>query len=108
MGWETSNRRASLPREWHKLRAQAKKRAGGQCERITAGTRCRRQGTDLHHAGGRGSHNLGDLEWLCRTHHDAETQKQAKAAQHAKWVDAKRRTPERHPGAPADALPWLR
>lgn len=106
-GWNGSRRRDELPPNWGQLKKQAKARAGGRCERKTNGVRCDRAGKELHHIK-RDVHDLRWLEWLCPEHHRIETIKQAKAAQRAKYQAARYRQLEAHPGAPSDALPWLR
>lgn len=99
MAWSTSQRKTELPANWQSLRAQAKARAGGVCERRdTTGTRCTAQGRELHHTGDKHDHRLENLQWICPPHHQEETNRQAKAAQHTKYVAAKKRTPEPHPG----------
>lgn len=98
MAWDTSNRRAELPANWQQLRAQAKQRAHGICEHITDGARCTRQGRELHHTGDKHDHSLDMLEWICTECHKRETWQQARAAQTAKYVTARRREPEGHPG----------
>lgn len=109
MGWETSDRRASLPRDWHRRRQRAKTRSGGQCEQVgSTGKRCPRPGTDAHHTGESDDHDEEKLQWLCRPHHDVQTNRQAKQSQHDKYVAAKRRKPESHPGVRGAPLPWMR
>lgn len=99
MPWATSNRRATLPKDWSTIRRRIKARADGICEwRDTHGNRCTSQGTDCHHTGRSNDHSDENLMWICRTHHDMVTKQQAKAAQHARYVTAKKRQPEQHPG----------
>ena len=98
-GWHTSRRRDSLPPDWKQRRAKARTRAGGICEhRDKHGTRCTRQGRDCDHIRDRNNHDLSNLQWLCTDHHKQKTQREARAAQHAKYTAAKKRTPEAHPG----------
>jgi len=99
MAWGTSNRRSQLPRNWQQLRTAAKTRAGGICEHVTDGARCTTPGRELHHTGDNTDHRLEALEWICTDCHKRETQKQARASQTARYRDARRRTPETHPGS---------
>lgn len=97
MAWHTSRRKESLPRDWVKRRAQCIKNADGICEHRTRnGIRCKREATDADHRTDRNNHD--DLQALCSTHHKQKTQREAKAAQYAKYTGARRRTPEQHPG----------
>lgn len=99
MPWETSHRKSELPGNWAELRKQAKARAEGVCEwRDSRGVRCTRQGRELHHAGDKFDHDLVSLMWICTEHHKLETDAQGKAAQHAKYIAAKKRPGEAHPG----------
>lgn len=97
MAWHTSRRRESLPRDWAKRRAACIRNAGGICEhRSRDGIRCTRVATDADHRTHRDNHD--DLQALCSLHHKRKTQREAKAAQHAKYTAARRRPPEQHPG----------
>lgn len=106
--WAGSDRRARLPVNWPKLRAQVRKRArlsdpyadpGGRCEWMSPVTgRCSSTGTDCDHINRHGPDELHNLQWLCHRHHDQKTQKEALEARKAK-VARGTRTPERHPGS---------
>jgi len=99
MAWSTSHRKDELPPNWAALRKQAKARAGDVCEfRDKAGVRCADKGSELHHTGRKFDHRLEVLMWICTPHHAGETARQAKAAQYAKYVAAKKRPTEQHPG----------
>lgn len=98
MAWDTSHRRTQLPRNWEDLRRQARTRAHGICEHTTNGTRCTHTGTELHHTGDNTDHRLETLEWICTNCHKQETQAQAQAARRATYIEARKRTPETHPG----------
>lgn len=100
MPWSTSDRRASLPRDWHKQRARAWRTAGGRCQAVTDGQRCRWVGR-LNGDGGQADHINGPddptLQWLCPDHHKAKTQREALAG--AAATRALSQHPrERHPG----------
>lgn len=97
MAWHTSNRRATLPKDWAKRRKACIDRAGGRCEHRTPnGKRCTEPATEADHRSDRLNHD--DIQALCTTHHKQKTQREARAAQHAKYTAAKKRTPEPHPG----------
>lgn len=99
MGWDSSRRRDQLPPNWQQLRRAAKTRAHGYCEHVNDdGTRCTNPGTDLHHAGDRNDHRLEALQWLCREHHDVQTRRQSREAWNKRYIEAKKRSPETHPG----------
>lgn len=93
-GWGSSARRTQLPPNWPKLRAQARKRANGQCQATDDGVRCPLAGTDCDHIGDPYDHSLDNLQWLCRDHHQIKTI----AERPAPIRVTTRRRPERHPG----------
>jgi 5-methylcytosine-specific restriction protein A len=93
MTWASSDRRARLPKDWHRRRAVAKRNAGGRCQWITAGHRCTSAGTDCDHIDRRGGDEPANLQWLCRPHHNAKTQVEASAAR----LPTRRPAPK-HPG----------
>lgn len=97
-GWASSNRRDQLPPNWQTLRRQAKTRAHGICEHATNGQRCTNPGTELHHTRDNDDHRLEVLEWICRDCHRAETQRQSREAWNKRYIEAKKRDPETHPG----------
>lgn len=97
MGWETSDRRSRLPKNWaSELVPAVKRRAGGRCEwKLPSGTRCPRVGTDVDHVRSGDDHRLSNLRLLCEHHHDK------KSAREGVWARAKKkptRKAERHPG----------
>lgn len=93
MGWQSSDRRARLPKDWHRRRAIAKRNAGGQCQWVEAGRRCVAAGTDCDHINRLGGDDPSNLQWLCRPHHNAKTARESTAAKLNP-----RRAPVKHPG----------
>lgn len=98
MAWDTSRRRDQLPPNWQDLRRQTRTRADGICEHTDNGVRCTSLGTDCHHTGRNDDHRLEALQWLCRPHHDIETRRQSREAWNRRYIEAKKRDPEAHPG----------
>jgi 5-methylcytosine-specific restriction protein A len=90
--WATSNRKAALPRDWHKLRLQRRDLAGGLCEAEIHDGRCDGIGNECHHANGRDDHRLESLRWLNHYCHGIETQAEAAKAR------SKSRPELPHPG----------
>jgi 5-methylcytosine-specific restriction enzyme A len=72
-GWATSNRKAELPRDWHKIRQQVKRRACGRCQAATHVPDCDGIGTDCDHVGDPHDHSPDNLQWLSRPCHQAKT-----------------------------------
>lgn len=101
MPWSTSNRRATLPKDWHQQRARTWRAAGGRCQQVTNGARCPWTGR-LNGDGGQADHVHGpdhpELQWLCPTHHAVKSSGEGHDAMRAQR--AKLHHPvERHPGA---------
>ena len=98
MAWHTSDRRRRLPPDWHRIRAQVRKRAGGQCEWILPdGQRCPNPGTDADHITPGDDHTMGNLQWLCHPHHKTKTTQDNREAQSLRQALRPRPT-EPHPG----------
>ena len=93
-GWKGSDRRTRLPREWHRLRAIAKRNAGGQCQWVEHDTRCPQPGTDCDHITAGDDHTPSNLQWLCRAHHLTKSGREGNAAKPSRL-----RPTEAHPGA---------
>lgn len=98
MAWSSSHRRAQLPDDWQALRAETRRRAGGRCQHVDkAGQRCIAVGTDCDHIDRHAGDGLGNLQWLCRAHHQAKSTAEGVSARAARR--ARLRLPvERHPG----------
>lgn len=89
MGWESSDRRSRLPRDWPKRRAAVKRRARGRCEYANHVPECDGVGTDCDHIVSGDDHSLGNLQWLSGPCHAHKTNADKQA-----W----KRQPEPHPG----------
>lgn len=106
-GWQGSNRRQELPKDWvPKIRPAVRRRAGGRCEGPTdpeTGVRppdvprCEQAGTDADHISDPHDHGMHNLQWLCGACHQAKTTVEARAGYRA-WVNRAKRPKERHPG----------
>ncbi len=95
-GWEGSRRREELPPNWPTLRAQVIERDHGLCQwRMSDGSICAEDGTDVDHIRDRDDHRLRNLQLLCSWHHDRKTAREANAA---KPRFSPRRPREIHPG----------
>ena len=94
--WKGSDRRDRLPRNWHRLRAQVRARAGGICE-IPG---CTRQGNQCDHTNRGDDHSLDNLQWLCEPHHRAKSSSEGGRAPRKNTPRARRaaRATEQHPG----------
>lgn len=99
-GWQNSDRRARLPKNWHRLREQVRARAGGQCEQITNGQRCNAIGNECDHVQRGDNHSLSNLQWLCRPHHAAKSSAEGGSAPRRPTAIARARAArtEPHPG----------
>lgn len=96
--WAGSKRRKELPKDWEIRRLACKQRAGGRCEYVgPSGARCKNKGTDADHAGHRLDH--GTLQWLCETHHNRKTGKEARAGKVAARRKGARTRKDDFPGS---------
>lgn len=100
MAWETSTRRARLPKDWPKRVAATKARAKGRCEGVTlAGESpwhaadCDGFGRECDHHERGDDHALSNLRWLSTPCHKAKTEAE-NVADRARL----RRRSEAHPG----------
>lgn len=91
--WSSSNRRAQLPTDWAKRRAQVKARAHGRCQAEQHVDTCDGIGTDCDHIADPNDHSLDNLQWLSGPCHKAKTQAEAQAAK-----PKRKRPAEPHPG----------
>lgn len=97
VSWANSTRRQRLPKNWHFLREQVKKRAGLQCEAyLNNGLRCVELGTDCDHIVAGDNHDLENLQWLCTWHHKKKTSLEGNNAKKKPITES--RPKERHPG----------
>jgi 5-methylcytosine-specific restriction protein A len=94
MGWESSNRKRRLPRDWHRLRAIVLRNANHQCEVIEEGKRCPNNATDVDHIIAGDDHSIGNLRAICTQHHKVKSSHEGNAARKQKYS----RKSELHPG----------
>lgn len=92
-GWFGSTRRDRLPADWRERRFRVRLRAGGLCEWVEGGRRCRRPGSDCDHIIPGDNHRLSNLQWLCRPHHLAKSSREGNAAPRVRMA----RPVEEHP-----------
>jgi 5-methylcytosine-specific restriction endonuclease McrA len=90
-GWSGSDRRATLPKDWPKIRAQVLKRDGHAC------VNCGEPANQVDHVGDRMDHSPGNLASLCFLCHQRKTASQSVAARR-RLAAAKYRPQEKHPG----------
>jgi 5-methylcytosine-specific restriction enzyme A len=97
MGWETSDRRGRLPKDWPAIRVRVKRRDKGLCQEISpdTGLICGEPGTDVDHINPGDDHSMSNLQLLCGWHHERKTiRERPKRRPQA----SRKRAPERHPG----------
>lgn len=97
MPWHTSDRVRRLPDNWASLRAQARKRAQGQCEAQTHHPLCPGTGNECDHIEPGDDHRLENLQWLSTPCHKAKTQTEG-ALRARRDAQLRRRPQEPHPG----------
>ncbi|GAA0627279.1 HNH endonuclease signature motif containing protein [Kribbella sandramycini] len=97
MPWESSDRRSRLPSDWARRRLRVLRRDQYRCQvRDAAGLKCLERSNEVDHIVNNDDHDYANLQTICRVHHAAKTQAEAKAGRRAK---ARTRPPSRHPGA---------
>lgn len=81
-GWQGSNRRQELPKNWSAIRARVLKRDGGQCvaRHPDTGVRCDEPATDVDHIKPGDYHNESNLRSLCGWHHKKKSSSEGGAA----------------------------
>jgi hypothetical protein len=94
--WANSTRSARLPKDWHKRRQQAKRRAKGMCQAKVHEPDCDGIGTECDHVQRGDDHSLTNLQWLSTPCHMAKTKAEAAAGRAA--APKAKRQPEQHPG----------
>lgn len=100
-GWNGSDRRSRLPKDWPERVKAVKDRAGGRCQaRLPrSGKRCPRPGTECDHIVENDDHRLENLQWLCHEHHEQKTIAHAiRSKYRRRRARAPKRAEERHPG----------
>lgn len=99
-GYQGSTRRATLPKEWHRIRGHVLKRDGRQCQLRIPGL-CIGTATDVDHINGRDRHVPENLRAACRPCHLRRSGEQGGAAS-GKAAQARAasrfRKAEAHPG----------
>lgn len=102
MGWETSDRRQHLPKNWKALREARFKLDGYQCTARDRNTdeRCAGPAEECDHTGSRDDHRISMLRSLCKWHHSQKTARDAgrAAVQKRKKIASRFRREEQHPG----------
>lgn len=93
--WNTSDRRARLPSDWHRLRLSILRRDNYRCR--IGSTGCSGVATDVDHILRGDDHRPENLQAACSVCHRKKTVAEAVEARRNKKARIKRPT-ERHPG----------
>lgn len=110
MPWQTSTRKARLPKDWDRIRKPVLERCGYRCEYVRSdGRRCGSKATHVDHIvpdfkGG--TDDPSNLQGLCPFHHGRKSALEGNEAKEAIRQTLKR-PPEQNPGAidPSEARP---
>jgi 5-methylcytosine-specific restriction endonuclease McrA len=66
MAWQSSTRRAELPKNWNRLRMRVLRRDGFLCQEVfSTGEKCGSVATDVDHIIAGDDHSMGNLRALC-------------------------------------------
>lgn len=81
-GWQNSDRRSRLPRDWPVRRRRILARDGGMCTwtREDTGRRCGHPATDVDHVEPGDDHRDSNLTSLCGWHHKRKSSSEGGAA----------------------------
>jgi 5-methylcytosine-specific restriction endonuclease McrA len=97
MGWETSNRRARLPRDWARTRRRILRRDGHACTAVFSdGRRCGLPATDVDHIEPGDDHSDANLRALCGWCHQRKSSAEGGTAAGQRAVSSAR-PPTTHP-----------
>jgi 5-methylcytosine-specific restriction endonuclease McrA len=97
-GWQGSTRRATLPKDWWRVRWAVLQRDQHRC-RIQLPDICIGTATEVDHAGDR--HDHSNLRAACKPCHQHRSSQQGGVADGARRrarMASRKRPPERHPG----------
>lgn len=101
MGWETSDRRSRLPKDWPAIRRRILRRDGHRCTHTDIyGARCPEPATDVDHLVPGDDNRDANLASKCGYHHDKKSGGEGGAARAAiiRRQDRKFRRSDPHPG----------
>lgn len=96
MTWDGSDRKARLPREWHRIRRRVLIRDSYQCQHRDNGVKCGATANQVDHIVPGDDHSEANLQALCVTHHRAKSSREGVEAR-AK-IPRRARPTENHPG----------
>ncbi|GIG61136.1 hypothetical protein Lfu02_55080 [Longispora fulva] len=100
MAWDSSDRRAQLPRDWPRRRALVLRRDGHMCQWVRqdgSDELCLEAATDVDHIIPGSDHRLVNLRALCAWHHGRKSGGEGAQAAAAKRT-SRYRPREQHPG----------
>lgn len=100
MGWESSDRKSRLPRDWYHRRNKVLARDNYRCRaRLQDGKRCPNEATDADHVRSGDNHSLSNLQALCGYHHGKKSSAEGIAAMNEirQEVSQRFRSEEQHP-----------
>ncbi|PKA37888.1 HNH endonuclease [Streptomyces sp. SM8] len=93
MAWAGSTRRARLPRDWARIRRRIIRRDRACVWRMTDGSLCGAEGTDVDHIVAGDDHSDGNLQLFCSWHHARKSSQEGNAGTRV----TARRPSESHP-----------
>ena len=99
-GWQGSTRRATLPKDWWRVRWAVLERDGHRCQ-LREPDLCVGIAAEVDHIGSRADHRPENLRAACRPchqHRSSQQGGQAAGERRRARVAARRRPPEPHPG----------
>lgn len=94
-GWDNSDRRSRLPKDWSTRRTKVLERDHYECRWVIAPNRlCLMKATDVDHIKPGDDHSYTNLQSLCADHHQMKTI----AERPLRRYYSRKRPTERHPG----------
>ncbi|MFD5864386.1 HNH endonuclease [Agromyces sp. NPDC127015] len=97
-GWQGSNRKSRLPKDWPQTRKRILARDGYRCTWRADGVRCSEKASDVDHIERGDNHDDSNLRSLCGPHHRRKSSSEGGSAYRRPSRYNVKRPAAQHPG----------